>query len=317
MIEIDKKQQAANSAPASLPSVPTASVVPSNPVPNIMLSSIPVPGTGKQPVKRSVSSADSASVHERMAELMRQISDEARRLATTRAELQKARKAITEAQGDNVKKTPQTEATTAAVETAMRGAQKMPVPDELLPELCRLLVHSGADGICKVVSRFQEVHPHISKRQLELKIAEISVKEKHESDTLKVWHIKPEYEHLLNDIKKEGSPPKRKQSSCDSSGPTPSKTSKLGEGDSANLTSPRSGKKRTAFSLFVKDKRSQVEADLGPDVDTAVLKKELLDMWKAIGAGGRAPYEQKEAELNARNGKAGSSEGGVKKKAKK
>ena len=53
-------------------------------------------------------------------------------------------------------------------------------------------------GISGVIAQFVAKHPTISKRQIELKIAEIAVKEKHEHDSTKVWHIRPEFQHLLN-----------------------------------------------------------------------------------------------------------------------
>lgn len=72
------------------------------------------------------------------------------------------------------------------------------VPDGLLPELCKLLQAAGPDGINKVVDRFVLKHPLIARRQVEMKIWDVAVKEKREEDTKTVWHIKPECEHYLN-----------------------------------------------------------------------------------------------------------------------
>lgn len=50
----------------------------------------------------------------------------------------------------------------------------------------RILIKAGPDGIVKVVTSFLQLHPSISKRQIELKVAEIAIKEKRPSDTTKV-----------------------------------------------------------------------------------------------------------------------------------
>ena len=44
---------------------------------------------------------------------------------------------------------------------------------------------------------FVAAHPEVSKRQVELKIAEIAEKEKRPEDAGKVWHVKVEFEYLL------------------------------------------------------------------------------------------------------------------------
>eukprot|EP00605_Chrysophyceae_sp_TOSAG23-4_P002848 GSChrysophyteH1.ASY1.ANO1.3137.1 assembled CDS len=71
------------------------------------------------------------------------------------------------------------------------------VPEGIVPGLAKLLVASQSMGISGVVAQFVAKHPTISKRQIELKIAEIAVKEKHEKDHTKVWHIRPEHNHWL------------------------------------------------------------------------------------------------------------------------
>lgn len=46
----------------------------------------------------------------------------------------------------------------------------------------RLLRSSGSDGISKVVNQFLASHPTYAKRQIEMKINEVSVKEKRGDD---------------------------------------------------------------------------------------------------------------------------------------
>jgi hypothetical protein len=141
MLEIDRKQQAvdsANSSTSSLPQSDAAATAGAN-------TSTP---------------EDHLTSNERMVELVKQITEEARRLAATRAELQKAKKQqaeLLEAEKP-VKGTPgkkKSAATTtptaapepaavasavdssSAAEATHKGTTKMAVPDHLLPELCR------------------------------------------------------------------------------------------------------------------------------------------------------------------------------------
>lgn len=93
-----------------------------------------------------IASNESVTMQERMQELIKQISDEARRLAATRAELQKTKKMHAEAISEKVpvggKNGAATEASLSdlAVQdpaTTHRGQQKLAVPDHLMPELCK------------------------------------------------------------------------------------------------------------------------------------------------------------------------------------
>lgn len=88
------------------------------------------------------------------------------------------------------------EGASAPKEIVPRASTKQ-VPDGLLPELCKLLKASGPDGMNKVVDKFVVRHPLIARRQVELKIGDISVKEKRADDTKQIWHIKEEYQKYL------------------------------------------------------------------------------------------------------------------------
>jgi hypothetical protein len=59
------------------------------------------------------------------------------------------------------------------------------------------LKKAGPDGMSKVVNEFVSAHPEVSKRQTELKIFEVAVKEKRSSDVKQIWHIRPDFEHYL------------------------------------------------------------------------------------------------------------------------
>lgn len=118
IIEIDRKQQAADSANTSSDTAPAD---------------------------------ENLSSNERLTELVKQIAEEARRLANTRAELQKAKKQHADlveteklsksTSGKKTKAQPSAPAEapteTHTAEPGHKGIPKMPVPEHLVPELCR------------------------------------------------------------------------------------------------------------------------------------------------------------------------------------
>ena len=56
---------------------------------------------------------------------------------------------------------------------------------------------SGPDGINRVVDKFVLKHPSIARRQIEIRINDISIKEKRADDVKQVWHIKDDYAKYL------------------------------------------------------------------------------------------------------------------------
>ena len=50
----------------------------------------------------------------------------------------------------------------------------------------RLVKKAGPDGVSKVVNEFTANHPEMSKRQTEIRIVEVAVKEKQEMDSKQV-----------------------------------------------------------------------------------------------------------------------------------
>ena len=136
-----------------------------------------------------------------------------------------------------------------------------------------MLVKAGYDGINKVVNQFVTKYPNVSKRQTELKIAEIAIKEKREEDKGKVWHIRPQYAHYLTMDTAESTGPasvstsaaedrKRKSVSIDESSKkrqsTESSVAKRKRGE--ELQEPK--KFKNAFNIFVKKIRAQAEEEL-------------------------------------------------------
>jgi hypothetical protein len=78
------------------------------------------------------------------------------------------------------------------------GTALKPVPEEAIPDLLRTLIKGSKDGMARVVEEFVSQHPTISKRQTEMKIQELCVKEKRTGDTIKCWHVKPEFEYYVS-----------------------------------------------------------------------------------------------------------------------
>jgi hypothetical protein len=149
-----------------------------------------------------------------------------------------------------------------------------------------MLKKAGPDGVGKVVNEFTAVHPELSKRQTEMKIAEVAVKEKKGDDVKQVWHIRPEFEHYLTmenfydgqapaqPAKGAKSGPKEKASSSSSSSGGAAKRKREDDDDDGDSgpkgkggSTPTGGrepkKAKHAFGFFVKAKRAEAEVEVG------------------------------------------------------
>jgi len=209
------------------------------------------------------------------------------------------------------------------------GATAMTIPDSALPDLCRIVSSAGSDGINKVVNTFMAMQGNVSKRQIEIKINEIAVKEKRPEDYYIVWHLRDEYAKYLKmtgeqaaaAIASETANKKRKATDASPSADTSTKelasksTTKGGAaepksaskdggaqqkqklddgGPSSALKEPKRFK--TAFGFFVKVMREKAEKQLGPNAEENALKNLLTDMWVNTNPQERKPYEKKEEE---------------------
>jgi hypothetical protein len=211
------------------------------------------------------SSSDLARL--RIKEVSKQLEDETRKLSLARAQIKKVKGQINPKEENQVEERVKVQkqsvfaessptkvsSTTASKKTTgnTRGAVSNPVPEELFPELCRVLVDARGDGMNRVVERFHERYSNISKRQIELAIEKLAFKDKREQDTTKVWYIRPEYEDLF--LGKESGKKRTREdetkASTDAPGKAPSEPKKF----------------KRAFGFFVKDKRAEAEAILGID----------------------------------------------------
>ena len=134
---------------------------------------------------------------------------------------------------------------------------------------------AGYDGINKVVNQFVSKYPNVSKRQTELKIAEIAIKEKREEDKGKVWHIRPQYAHYLNMDTVDAAaviagPAAASNTSEDKKRKSLEETSKKKKHGSDSNASKRKREEdlhepkkfKNAFNIFVKRVRAQAENEL-------------------------------------------------------
>lgn len=122
------------------------------------------------------------------------------------------------------------------------------------------------------MEKFIALHPLFAKRQVELKIGEIAVKEKQGDDTCRVWHIRPEFQRYLEDGAKTAESSKRKASSNatdDKDTGSSRKKAKKEEPLEIDRNGPKKFKR--AFGFFVKAKRAEAEAQLGPEASVSVL----------------------------------------------
>jgi hypothetical protein len=149
-----------------------------------------------------------------------------------------------------------------------------------------MLKEAGADGINKIIAAFHANHPNIPKRQVELKINEMAVKEKRPSVSDKIiWHLRSEFEKYLDMDNFEGSSPaptapkgKGGKKSGTATGASAGEESKGGkrkrESEGVSVASveappPAAGdgampkKYKRAFGFFVKAKRAEAAQTLG------------------------------------------------------
>ena len=147
---------------------------------------------------------------------------------------------------------------------------------------------------------FLSTHENVSKRQAEIKINELAVKEKRETDKYIIWHIRPEFEKYLHMTSSEaiaaaanaapssqqtvvsaasssassstgaGAAATSSQSSTVAGGSANAKKRKTEEVEEAETTTGGAGgevkeprRYKRAFGFFVKAKRAEAESQLG------------------------------------------------------
>ena len=92
-------------------------------------------------------------------------------------------------------------------------AAKLGVPDDLLPELCKMIRAASADGkvgdMYSIASRFTSLHPELSALETETTTHEVAVHVKLECDATKAWYIRLAFHHHLE--RENGYDPGRRQ----------------------------------------------------------------------------------------------------------
>jgi len=79
------------------------------------------------------------------------------------------------------------------------SGQAQQVSEQDLPELLGMIARAEHKGIKVIVEMFTSKFPLVSKRQAQLKIETVGVREKRIGDARQVWHIRDEFLHLMND----------------------------------------------------------------------------------------------------------------------
>lgn len=168
-----------------------------------------------------------------------------------------------------------------------KGTLPKTVPEDLVPELALMLVRGGADGVTKIVSEFygRYAKDGVSKRQTEMKINEIAVKEKREEDARPVWHLREGFTHL---VKGRLSSPKGEK-----------KRKREGEGGGeGELREPK--KARNAVTLYLVDHKEAVKRDLGDEATNDNIKSRIKMLWKAENQHVKDRYSARAKEEEAR-----------------
>jgi len=170
---------------------------------------------------------------------------------------------------------------------AGKGIMAKTVPEELVPELALMLVRGGADGVTKIVGEFygRYAKDGVSKRQTELKINEIAIKEKREEDARPVWHLREGFTHLLKG--RMLSPKGEKKRKRESEGG--------GEGE---LREPK--KARNAVTLYLVDHKETVKRELGDEATNDNIKSRIKALWKAENQHVKDRYSARAKEEEAR-----------------
>ena len=200
-----------------------------------------------------------------VAEYTNQIKELSMKIALERSKLAKMKKEARRSSSQSTKDKDGNEKVREKGGSAdgSRGTQAKSIPEGLLSELCKILIDNPSDGLHKCVSKFMLKYPEFTKRQVELKINEIAVKEKKANDTRQVWHIKSEYQHYLTRGTTSVSLKKRK-SDNDNDDSKKKPKSKKEDGKSINENKKTQVKKQANKSDKKEAGKGDVEKKLKP-----------------------------------------------------
>jgi hypothetical protein len=184
-----------------------------------------------------------------------------------------------------------------------------PVTNEQLPALLHVVFAQKLDSRERIVAEFLKVHPQVSKRQVEAKLAEVAAKERRGAD--RAWWLKPAFlalylaqkppapTHAASAAAAAGHPPATKLpkpkpprahgavSPAAYAAPGPAAAAVAAGAASAEPPHPA----YSAKALFRKHHLPGVKAKLGPSANKVAYKGELDRMWDAAPAAERAQFD--------------------------
>ena len=148
-----------------------------------------------------------------------------------------------------------------------KGGKSLGIPDSIIPKLCNYVLANATLGLEAFKTGFTSIHPELAKRQIEIKIQEIFVKNG------KAYEFREGYEHLLH------APPPESTKIAKSAGVKR-------ERDPNAMAVPRRPKVNTAMTVFVKEQRGVIEKTLieGTDYSQAAAEDKKKRLKEAIGA---------------------------------
>ncbi len=283
----------------------------------------------------SLQAVNAAAVHEeniaKANKLDKIIKEEARKLAAAKQELKlgqaPSKTALTDKLLKNAKKSGAADALQSLpVDSGpvvapkvsggggRTGKEPKSIPEENMPRLVQLIEEMMASNIPSIVTKFVEEFPDVSKRQVQIKVTEITIKKpKYEivpgsKSTMGIYVVAPEVD--IPGVKsKSGGETKKGKAKSDAKGKgakkdaqetKPKKKRKKGDeaengstgADNANADSDgktpakKSKKPVTSFNLFVKQSRPEVERSFAHITETSertkAIKADLMARWNNL-----------------------------------
>ncbi|CAM9282239.1 unnamed protein product [Chrysoparadoxa australica] len=172
----------------------------------------------------------------------------------------------------------------AAKKPRTGGSKAIPVPDELLPELCRLVENGGADSISALVDRFRENHPAYSKSMTQKRIKEIGVREAREAKVR--WYLLDACRKYLSMPLHEGLLPAEQHHAARAKAKAqegPSKKAPVKKAGGGSAPSPQEHPEpNTGFVVFCKLNSKAVRASMDANADPGEVMMRLTTMWKNL-----------------------------------
>ena len=195
------------------------------------------------------------------------------------------------------------------------------VPEHMLPALTQYIEANASWNLDALKTNFHDENPTIPKRQIEMKIQEMTEKKSGPKDT---YRLKPEFKKYVtmkaSDFAAKAAPPKKRKATS-TAGSTkvaktvPDTTTTTTTNNNTSTTSTTTATSSTTgsstepaqkkvkkdlngFQLFVKEKKKELQPQIqseNPDADATtvknLLKPKIADMWKELSDEEKARYD--------------------------